>query len=93
MKTMLTAVAVVTLVTSQVLSVASPALAQTASQAKEGDYYAPSNTVVQQSTPQELNAAKEGDYYAPGKTVVQQPTLQEQSQAREGDYYAPKKGD
>jgi hypothetical protein len=33
---------------------------------KQGDYYAPSNTVVQQPTAQELNQARQGDFYAPG---------------------------
>jgi hypothetical protein len=32
---------------------------------REGDYYAPSGTVVQQPTPQERREAREGDFYAP----------------------------
>jgi hypothetical protein len=35
--------------------------------ATEGDYYAPTNTIVQQPTAQELKQAQEGDYYAPTK--------------------------
>jgi hypothetical protein len=66
-----------------------PASAQPANLAKEGDYYAPSKTIVQRASPQELNEFKQGDYYAPGKTVVQQPTSQELNQIRQGDYYAP----
>ena len=31
----------------------------------DGDYYAPTNTVVQQPTTQELKQVQEGDYYAP----------------------------
>jgi hypothetical protein len=60
---------------------------------KQGDYYAPTNTVVQRATPQELNEFKRGDYYAPSKTVVQQSTAQELNQAREGDFYAPVAGE
>jgi hypothetical protein len=32
-----------------------------------GDYYAPTTTVVQQPTAQELKQAQDGDYYAPTK--------------------------
>lgn len=66
-----------------------PALAQPADLTKEGDYYAPSKTIVQRATPQELNEFKQGDYYSPGKTIVQQPTPQELDRIRHGDYYAP----
>jgi hypothetical protein len=66
-----------------------PVFAQSTDLVKQGDYYAPTQTVVQQATPQELNEFKQGDYYAPAKTVVQQPTAQELNQAREGDFYAP----
>jgi hypothetical protein len=66
-----------------------PVFAQSTDLVKQGDYYAPSQTVVQHATPQELNEFKQGDYYAPAKTVVQQPTAQELNQAREGDFYAP----
>lgn len=67
----------------------SPALAQPADLTKEGDYYAPTKTMVQRATPQELNEFKRGDYYAPSETVVQQPTSQGLNQNRQGDYYAP----
>ena len=66
-----------------------PVFAQSTDLIKQGDYYAPTNTVVQHATSQELNEFKQGDYYAPNKTVVQQPTAQELNQAREGDFYAP----
>ena len=32
--------------------------------APEGDYYAPTNTIVQQATAQDLKQAQEGDFYA-----------------------------
>jgi hypothetical protein len=91
MKMTLAAVAFAMLLPLQVfsLSTVTPAQAQAVSQPQEGDYYAPSNTVVQQPTPQQLNEAKDGDYYAPSNTVVQQPTSQELNRARQGDYYAP----
>jgi hypothetical protein len=66
-----------------------PVFAQSTDLIKQGDYYAPTNTVVQHASPQELNEIKQGDYYAPSKTVVQQPNAQELNQAREGDFYAP----
>jgi hypothetical protein len=66
-----------------------PVFAQSTDLVKQGDYYAPTQTVVQHASPQELNEFKQGDYYAPSKTVVQQPTAQELNQAREGDFYAP----
>jgi hypothetical protein len=69
--------------------VPAPAFAQSTDLIKQGDYYAPTQTVVQHSTPRDLNEIKQGDYYAPSKTVVQQPTAQELNQAREGDFYAP----
>ena len=70
-----------------------PAFAQSSDLIKEGDYYAPTKSVVQRATPQELNEFKQGDFYAPVKTVVQQPTAQELNQAREGDFYAPEAGE
>jgi hypothetical protein len=73
--------------------VPAPVFAQSADLIKQGDYYSPTPTVVQQATPQELNEFKHGDYYAPSKTVVQQPTAQELNQAREGDFYAPHAGE
>jgi hypothetical protein len=71
-----------------VLLFAAPALA---GNVPEGDYYAPTATVIQQPTSDELKAAKEGDFYSPGKTIVQQPTAQELNQAKQGDFYAPVK--
>lgn len=88
MKTIFVAVAFATLA----LSAAVPAQAQSLSQVQEGDYYAPSHTVVQQSTAQELNQAKEGDFYAPSTTTVQEPTARELNKAEEGDFYWPMKG-
>jgi hypothetical protein len=70
-----------------------PVFAQSTDLVKQGDYYAPTQTVVQRAAPQELNEFKQGDYYAPAKTVVQQPTAQELNQAREGDFYAPGAGE
>jgi len=70
-----------------------PVFAQSTDLIKQGDYYAPTQTVVQHATPQELNEFKQGDYYAPSKTVVQQPTAPELNQAREGDFYAPVAGE
>jgi hypothetical protein len=46
--------------------VPAPVFAQSTDLIKQGDYYAPSNTVVQQPTAQELNQARQGDFYAPG---------------------------
>jgi hypothetical protein len=46
------------------LLIATPAVAAQLP-ATEGDYYAPTNTIVQQPTAQELKQAQEGDYYAP----------------------------
>jgi len=39
-----------------------PVFAQSTDLVKQGDYYAPSQTVVQHATPQELNEFKQGDY-------------------------------
>jgi hypothetical protein len=88
MKTIFAAVAFATLA----LSAAVPAQAQSLSQVQEGDYYAPSHTVVQQPTAQELNEAKEGDFYAPSNTIVQQPTARELHRAEQGDFYWPMQG-
>jgi hypothetical protein len=73
--------------------VPAPVFAQATDLIKQGDYYAPTQTVVQHTTPQELNEFKQGDYYAPSKTVVQQPSAQELNQVREGDFYAPIAGE
>jgi hypothetical protein len=67
--------------------VPAPVFAQSTDLIKQGDYYAPTQTVVQQATPQELNEIKQGDYYAPSNTVVEQPTTQELNEARQGDFY------
>jgi hypothetical protein len=60
--------------------------------ATDGDYYAPTTTVVQQPTAAQTKQAEEGDFYAPVKTIVQEPTAQELNQARQGDFYAPMSG-
>ncbi|MFY9771860.1 MAG: hypothetical protein WBX95_00105 [Xanthobacteraceae bacterium] len=73
--------------------VPAPVFAQSTDLIKQGDYYAPAQTVVQHATPQELNEIKQGDYYAPSNTVVQEPTAQELNQARQGDFYAPGAGE
>jgi hypothetical protein len=71
------------------LSMSAPVLAQQPDWPQGGDYYPPSGTTVQRTTPQELRQFQEGDYYVPGKTTVLHPTPQELNQFREGDYYAP----
>jgi hypothetical protein len=73
--------------------VPAPVFAQSADMIQQGDYYAPTRTVVQHATTQELNELKQGDFYASTNTVVQQPTAQELNQAREGDFYAPVAGE
>jgi hypothetical protein len=73
--------------------VPAPVFAQSSDLIKQGDYYAPTQTVVQRATPQELNEIKQGDSYAPSNTVVQEPTAQELNQARQGDFYAPGAGE
>ena len=73
--------------------VPAPVFAQSTDLIKQGDYYAPTQTVVQHATAQELNEFKQGDYYAPSETVVQQPSGQELNEAREGDFYAPVAGE
>jgi len=70
-----------------------PVFAQSADLIKQGDYYAPTQTVVQHATAQELNELRQGDSYAPSTTVVQRPTAQELNQARDGDFYAPIAGE
>jgi hypothetical protein len=72
--------------------VPAPVFAQSTDLIKQGDYYAPTQTIEQHTTSQERNEIKQGDYYAPSNTVVQQPTAQELNQAREGDFYAPAAG-
>jgi hypothetical protein len=73
--------------------VPAPVFAQSSDMIKQGDYYAPIQTVVQHATPEELNEFKQGDFYARTKTVVERPTAQELNQAREGDFYAPAAGE
>jgi hypothetical protein len=73
--------------------VPAPVFAQSADMIKQGDYYAPTQTVVQHATAQELNELRHGDFYAPSRTAVQQSTAQELNQAREGDFYAPVAGE
>jgi hypothetical protein len=75
------------------LSMAAPALAQQADWSQQGDYYAPSKTIVQQATPRELNEARQGDFYAPSNMVVQEATPQQLRKFREGDFYAPTAGE
>jgi len=69
--------------------VPAPVFAQSTDLIKQGDYYAPTQTVVPHATAQE----QQGDYYVPSQTVVQQPTSQELNQARDGDFYAPVAGE
>ena len=73
------------------LIVATPAVAAQLP-ATEGDYYAPTNTVVQQATSQELSQAHEGDYYAPtnggqvnAKRAAAIQTCTQQANAQYGD--------
>jgi hypothetical protein len=73
--------------------VPAPVFAQSTDLIKQGDYYAPTQTVVQHATAQELNELRHGDFYAPSRTAVQQSTAQELNQAREGDFYAPVAGE
>jgi hypothetical protein len=73
--------------------VPAPVFAQSADLIRQGDYYAPTQTVMQHATAQELNQFKRGDFYAAGKDVVQQPTAQELNQTRQGDFYAPGAGE
>jgi hypothetical protein len=48
------------------LLIAAPAVAAQPP-ATEGDYYAPTNTIVQQPTARELKQARQGDFYASTK--------------------------
>jgi hypothetical protein len=73
--------------------VPAPVFAQSTDLIRQGDYYAPTQTVMQHATAQELNQFKWGDFYGAAKDVVQQPTAQELNQAREGDFYAPIAGE
>ncbi len=71
------------------LLIAAPAVAAQVP-ATEGDYYAPTNTIVQQATAQDLKQAQEGDFYAPtkGKEVGSQRTaaIEECTQQANSEY-------
>jgi hypothetical protein len=69
-----------------------PVFAQSSDLIKQGDYYAPTQTVVQHATPQELNEFKQGDFYAPEQTTVQHVSPQEMDLIRQGDFYAAQAG-
>lgn len=71
------------------LSIPAPALAQAPDWSQRGDYYPPSNTIVQQPSPRQTYRFRQGDYYAPGGTNVQQPTPRQQYLFQHGDYYEP----
>jgi hypothetical protein len=68
------------------LLIAAPAQAQST---KQGDYYAPTQTVPQQANPAQEQRLQQGDYYKPTTTVPQPATPAEQQQNRQGDYYKP----
>ena len=71
------------------LLIATPAVAAQLP-ATEGDYYAPTNTIVQQATAQDLKQAQEGDFYAAtkGKEVGSQRTaaIEECTQQANSEY-------
>lgn len=60
-------------------------------QTKQGDYYAPTQTQVQNPSQAKIQKDKEGDYYAPVQTQVQSPSTEQIQKDKEGDYYAPHK--
>ena len=60
----MTLISKLSMVSVLALLIAAPAAAAQLS-ATEGDYYAPTNTVVQQPSAQELKQVQQGDYYAP----------------------------
>ena len=70
-----------------------PVFAQSSDLIKQGDYYVPTQTVVQRATPQELNEFRQGDFYAPGQTTVQHVSPQEMNLIRQGDFYASQAGE
>jgi hypothetical protein len=86
MKTVFSAVGLVA------LSLAGPALAQSTDWSQPGDYYRPSQTIVQKPTLQQKRRFEEGDYYKSVPTVVQPANPGEQRQFEDGDYYAPVNG-
>jgi hypothetical protein len=58
----------------------------------EGDYYAPTNTIVQQPTAQELKQAEQGDFYAPthgGHVSAQRSAAIEQCTQHANTEYGP----
>jgi hypothetical protein len=68
------------------LLIAAPAQAQST---KQGDYYAPNQTVPQQASPGQEQRLQQGDYYKPTTTTPQAATPAEQQQSKQGDYYKP----
>jgi hypothetical protein len=64
------------------LSIAEPVQAQSP---KQGDYYAPGQTMPQRAT----SGTKQGDYYSPGQTTPQHATPGEEQRIQQGDYYKP----
>jgi hypothetical protein len=68
------------------LLIAAPAQAQSP---KQGDYYAPGQTVPQQGSPAQEQRLQQGDYYKPSTMAPAQPTPAEQQQNKQGDYYKP----
>ena len=68
-----------------VLSIAAPVHAQNA---KQGDYYASTQTAPQQANPGQEQQIKQGDYYKPSRTAPHSSPGQQQ-QTKEGDYYKP----
>jgi hypothetical protein len=69
-----------------VLSIAVPVQAQ---DPKQGDYYAPTRTPLQQASPAQEQQIKQGDYYNPTTTAPQNATPAEQKEIQQGDYYKP----
>jgi hypothetical protein len=68
------------------LLIAAPAQAQSP---KQGDYYAPTQTVPQQPSPPQEQGQQQGDYYKPTTAAPQTVTPAEQQQNKQGDYYKP----
>jgi hypothetical protein len=62
----MTITAKLSMVSVLALLIAAPAAAAQLP-ATEGDYYAPTSTIVQQPSAQELKQAREGDFYASSK--------------------------
>jgi hypothetical protein len=71
------------------LSVAAFASQGMAQNPKQGDYYAPGQTVPQQVSPGQEQQIREGDYYAPGRTTPQQVSPAQEQLIQLGDYYKP----